>query len=67
VFNDGNNINHGFVRVVDGTVTTFDVPGAGTGVLQGTVPIGITALNVIMGFYTDTNNVNHGFLRIPRY
>ena len=67
VFNDGNNINHGFVRVVDGTVTTFDVPGAGTGVLQGTVPIGIAALDVIMGFYTDTNNVNHGFLRIPRY
>ncbi len=67
VFNDGNNINHGFVRNVDGTVTTFDVPGAGTGPIQGTVPLGITPSDVIMGFYTDTNNVNHGFLRIPSY
>jgi len=66
VFNDGNSINHGFVRDVDGTLTTFDVPGAGTGLLQGTVPLGIAASDETMGFYTDTNNVNHGFLRIPR-
>jgi len=25
---DANNVNHGFVRAVDGTITTFDAPGA---------------------------------------
>jgi hypothetical protein len=64
-FNDGSSINHGFLRARDGTVTTFDVPGAGTGFNQGTAPLGITPAGVIMGKYIDTKNVNHGFLLLP--
>jgi hypothetical protein len=64
-FNDGFTINHGFVRTSDGTITTFDVPGAGTGFNQGTAPLGITPAGVIMGLYRDANYGVHGFLRIP--
>ena len=32
---------HGFLRDKHGKFTTFDVPGAGTGVWQGTMPISI--------------------------
>jgi predicted membrane protein len=61
---DANNVNHGFVRAPDGTITTFDVPGAGTGAFQGTSPLGINAEGAITGYYIDANNVAHGFLRI---
>jgi hypothetical protein len=63
-FNDGFNINRGFVRATDGTVTIIDAPGAGTGNFQGTVPLGITPAGVITGFYTN-NNGNHGFVLLP--
>jgi hypothetical protein len=65
-FNDGYIINHGFLRSPDGTLITFDAPGAGTGYNQGTVPLGISDLGVIMGEYIDANNVHHGFLRLPQ-
>jgi hypothetical protein len=65
-FNDGFNINHGFLRVSDGTLTTFDVPGAGTGPLQATAPLGITPAGEIMGLYVDANRLVHGFLFLPR-
>ena len=35
VLSDGNNVSHGFLRAPDGTMTTFDVPGAGTGAFTG--------------------------------
>ena len=41
-FNDGFTVNQGYSRSSDGTITTFDVPGAGTGFNQGAVPLGIT-------------------------
>jgi hypothetical protein len=47
------------------TITTFDVPGAGTGPGQGTVPIANNPANLITGYFIDTNGVNHGFLRTP--
>jgi hypothetical protein len=65
-FNDGFTINHGFLRARDGTVTTFDVPGAGTGFNQGTAPLGINPAGVIMGLYIDANNGHHGFLLLRR-
>jgi len=64
-FNDGFTINHGFLRASDENLTTFDVPGAGTGFNQGTAPLGITPGGVIMGLYIDSNSVNHGFLFLP--
>jgi hypothetical protein len=66
-FNDGFSINHGFLRATDGTVTTFDAPGAGTGFVQGTAPLGITPGGVIMGLYRDSNYVYHGFLFFPQH
>jgi len=34
-------VNHGFVRDRNGAITTFNAPGAGTGVNQGTQPFAI--------------------------
>src|SRR6266513_1504985 len=60
---DANNVNHGFVRASDGTITTFEVPGAGTGPGQGVVPENISAPGVVTGNYLDASDVNHGFVR----
>jgi len=60
---DANNASHGFLRAPDGAITTFDVPGAGTGAFQGTEPLGINSKGAISGSYIDANNVGHGFLR----
>jgi predicted membrane protein len=60
---DSSNVLHTFVRAADGTITVFDVPGAGTGALQGPFPTGISPQGVIEGTNTDGNNVTHGFLR----
>jgi hypothetical protein len=48
-----------------GTFTTFHVPGAGTGMLQGTIPVSINAAGDITGIYFDANNfpLVHGFVR----
>jgi hypothetical protein len=48
------------------TIVVFDAPGAGTGLLQGTVGLGITPAGAIAGAYIDANNVAHGFIRAPR-
>jgi hypothetical protein len=50
------------VRASDGTITTFDVPGAGTGAGQGTVPEGLNFEGAITGSYIDSSSVSHGFL-----
>ena len=63
--NDYYDINHGFVRTPDGTVTTFDAPGAGVGLFQGTLPTAINAAGFITGTYQDQNNIFHGFIRQP--
>jgi uncharacterized membrane protein len=44
---------------------TFDVPGAGTGVLQGTVPTGILPDGTIAGAVYDSSYVLHAFVRAP--
>jgi len=36
LFQDANNVLHGFVRSPDGLIVAFDAPGAGTGAFQGT-------------------------------
>jgi len=46
-------------------IITFDVPGAGTGAGQGTMPVGIVQGDWVMGSYIDANGVYHGFLRAP--
>jgi hypothetical protein len=61
---DGAGVNHGFLREKNGTITTFDVPGAGTALGQGTLGGGFTASGVIIGNYYTPDNISHGFLRI---
>jgi len=60
---DDGNAFHGYLRAADGTITVFDVPGAGTGEFQGTEPGGINQAGTIEGAYVDDNGVSHGFLR----
>jgi len=51
------------VRAPDGTITTFDSPGSGTGPGQGTIPACNNPRDAITGWYVDSNNTSHGFLR----
>jgi hypothetical protein len=67
---DANSVQHGFVLSPNGETTTFDAPGAGTSIYQGTgcssdCPTSINDLGAIMGTYIDTNYVFHGYLRSP--
>jgi len=36
---DASDVYHGMLRAPDGTITAFDIPGAGTGPFQGTLPL----------------------------
>jgi len=56
-------VNHGYVRTSKGEITKFDVPGAGAGAGQGTVPQSNNPAGAITGFYIDASGVFHGFLR----
>lgn len=62
-----NLVQHGLIRHADGSFTTFEAPGAGTGQGQGTgCPgcfAGLNRFGAIAGIYTDSNYVYHGFLR----
>src|SRR5439155_14500922 len=64
---DASNVSHGFVRAPNGTLTTFDAPGAGTTTdsFQGTYPSSINQAGAICGAYLDESNVYHGFVRAP--
>jgi hypothetical protein len=62
VFVDAKGVLHGFVRSIQGSFTTYDVPGAGTGAGQGTLPESNNTVGVITGNSIDGNFVNHGFL-----
>jgi hypothetical protein len=59
---------HGFVRSADGTITTLNAPGAGTGTSSatgyslGTKALSINDDGVIAGYYIDASEVYHGFM-----
>jgi hypothetical protein len=78
LFSDWNNVMHGFLRAPDGTITTFDAPGAGAATVrglhptpagvpggQGTYSLAINPEGATTGFYYDDSNLAHGFLRAP--
>lgn len=59
---------HGFLRAADGTFTTIDVPGAGTGESgngrkEGTEAGAVNASGEIAGTYVDSSGIRHGFVR----
>jgi hypothetical protein len=62
-YDKGQDVPHGFVRAADGTVTKFDVLGAGEQQDAGTSPTGINNSGLITGTYADSNGVLHGFVR----
>lgn len=68
-FMDANFVAHGLVRSPDGTLTTYDVPGGGTGQYQGTgcpgCASGLNQWGAIAATWRDANYVSHGFLRSP--
>jgi hypothetical protein len=70
IYSDANSVNHGFLRSLDGKITTFDAPGAGSAIYQGTgcpsdCPVSINDWGAITGVYIDANYVFHGYLRSP--
>lgn len=67
-YTDVNFVFHGFVRAPDGTIATFDAPGAGTTPGLGTFTAqfnGINPAGAVTGNYSDASGVNHGYLRAP--
>ena len=62
-FTDANGVIHGFVRSHAGAITTFNVPGAGTGMSQGTNATYLNDVGTVSGIYIDANYVFHGFVR----
>jgi len=63
-YNSSTSGAHGFVRAVNGAITSFDAPEAlsGGGFL-GTNPTSIDAAGEIAGTYIDSSSKRHGFLR----
>jgi hypothetical protein len=68
--NGPSSVHHGYLRSPDGKLTTFDVPGAGTGSGQGTncpgCAPGLNQWGAVAGIYSDANSVNHGYVRSPK-
>ena len=68
--NRGNLTNHGLIRNVEGKLTPFNAPGAGSGLYQGTgcpgCAPGINLWGAIAGTFIDSNNISHGYLRSPQ-
>jgi hypothetical protein len=62
---DASGAFHGFVRAANGTITEYNVKGAGTGAGQGTSGSSISDLGTTTGNYIDSSGVNHGFVRSP--
>jgi hypothetical protein len=62
---DATGVGHGFLRSADGTITTFDAPGAGTNpnTFGGTFSNGINVKGSVAGYVNDANGVSHGFVR----
>lgn len=60
---DANFVIHGFVRAKDGTITTFDAPGAATLPFEGTVTDGINPAGEVVGSFLDPSSVSHGYVR----
>src|SRR4029434_5733484 len=64
-YNDASGVFPGFLRTPYSVITTFNVPGAGTGPAQGTFAGNIIPGHVIAGRYADASDVAHGFVRAP--
>jgi hypothetical protein len=73
-FIDSSNLPHSFLRNSAGVLTVLDVPGAGTGIYQGTLARGINSSGTIIGSFTvppsgvslpPQGPISWGYLRAP--
>lgn len=64
---DASSLVHAYLRFPWGEITTFDVPGEGSGGIgcYNDCSIGLNDWGAITGFYLDASNVYHGFVRHP--
>jgi len=60
---DSSTVYHGYVLAADGTITKFNVWGAGTGADEGTNTSGINSSGAITGLWVDAEGVEHGYAR----
>jgi hypothetical protein len=58
-------VQHGFVRLADGTISSVDAPDAGGTSGKGTLAQSINDAGVVAGYYQDSNGHRHGFVRTP--
>ncbi len=66
LYQDANNVLHGFLRTRDGTFTNFDDPEANAGeAWTGTYAFDINELGEVVGGYYNADWIAHGFLRTP--
>ena len=68
LYSDAAGVYHGFVRNASGSISTFDVPGAGaagSSAFPGTNAFSVNDAGNLAGVYTDANGVAHGFLFAP--
>ena len=59
---DASGEGHGFLRNLEGKITTFDVPGSGG---SGTTPIALNLEGTVVGFYMTSDFVFRAFVRSP--
>ena len=59
-YDTADHTGHGFLRETDGTIVTFDVPGAAIGSSLGTWPRAINPTGQIAGYYDDTTTQSAG-------
>jgi hypothetical protein len=64
-YTDASGAEHCYLRASDGTFTTYDVPGVGTGPGQGTFVTGINPAGATTGAWVDPSNVGHAYVRAP--
>jgi hypothetical protein len=56
---DANSVGHGYLRKLNGSITSFDVPGS----VHGTGVGAINDVGEVTGTYRDADFLSHGFLR----
>ncbi len=63
--NDYRNTNHGFLRTIDGSITSLNFPPTAAGPSNASFPTAINANGWAVGWYQDAAWVTHGFLWKP--
>jgi hypothetical protein len=60
---DEKGVCHGFIRSSSGTITTFNVSGAGDGFFEGTIGNGINSTGTVVGYAANDSDAYEGYVR----